>query len=44
MLAAANEALDKINKDDMTQLKSFTNPPPAAGYVMEGVCYAFNED
>jgi hypothetical protein len=43
-LAAANEALEKITKDDMTQLKSFTNPPPAAGYVLEGVCYAFNED
>ena len=28
----------------MVQLKSFTNPPPAAGYVLEGVCYAFNED
>lgn len=28
----------------MTQLKSFVTPPPAAGYVMEGVCYAFNLD
>lgn len=28
----------------MTQLKSFANPPAAASYVMEGVCYAFNED
>ena len=31
-------------KEDMVQLKSFANPPPAAAYVLEGVCYAFNED
>ena len=40
----ANEALDKITKDDMTLLKSFSNPPPSASIVMEGVAYAFNED
>jgi dynein heavy chain, axonemal len=28
----------------MTQLKSFTNPPPSAAIVMEGMCYAFAED
>ena len=28
----------------MTQLKSFTNPPPSASVVMEGLCYAFGED
>lgn len=28
----------------MNTLKSFANPPPAAAIVMEGVCYAFNED
>jgi dynein heavy chain len=28
----------------MTQLKSFTNPPPSAAVVMEGLCYAFGED
>jgi len=44
LLAAAGEALDKIGRDDMVQLKSFTNPPPAAAIVMEGVCYTFNED
>jgi dynein heavy chain len=44
LLAAAAEALDRITKDDMNTLKSFTNPPPAAAIVMEGVCYAFNED
>ena len=44
ILAGAAEALDKISKDDMVQLKSFTNPPAAAAIVLEGVCYAFNED
>lgn len=28
----------------MTILKSFTKPPEAAAYVLEGVCYAFDED
>lgn len=28
----------------MTQLKSYVNPPVSAAVVMEGVCYAFNED
>ena len=44
LLASANEALDKITKDDMTVLKSFSNPPPSASIVMEGVAYSFNED
>ena len=44
LLAQAAEALEKITKDDMTQLKSFTNPPPSAAVVMEGLCYAFGED
>lgn len=44
LLAAAAEALDKITKDDMTQLKSFNTPPASAAIVMEGMCYAFNRD
>ena len=28
----------------MTTLKSFANPPASAAIVLEGVCYAFNED
>lgn len=28
----------------MITLKSFVKPPEAAGIVMEGMCYAFNED
>lgn len=44
LLAAAQEALKQITKDDMVLLKSFTKPPAPAAFVMEGVCYAFNED
>jgi len=41
LLSKATEALDKISKDDMILLKSFSNPPPSASVVMEGLCYAF---
>lgn len=44
LLDQAAAALDKITPDDMTQLKSFVNPPASAAIVMEGVCYIFNED
>lgn len=44
LLAAAAKTLDNITKDDMTTLKSFTKPPEAAGFVMEGMCYVFDED
>lgn len=43
-LDEAAEALDKISQEDMTQLKSYVNPPVSASVVMEGICYAFNED
>ena len=44
LLDQAAAALDKITQDDMTQLKSYVNPPLAAATVLEGVCYVFNED
>lgn len=44
LLEEAAQALDKITQDQMTQLKSYVNPPVSAAVVMEGVCYAFNED
>jgi dynein heavy chain len=44
LLAGAAKALDNITTDDMTTLKSFTNPPEPAQLVMEGLCYAFDED
>lgn len=34
LLDQAAAALDKITQDDMTQLKSFVNPPAAAAIVM----------
>ena len=34
LLDQAAAALDKITQDDMTQLKSYNNPPPAAAIVM----------
>jgi ABC-type nitrate/sulfonate/bicarbonate transport system ATPase subunit len=34
LLDEAAAALDKITQDDMTQLKSYNNPPPAAAIVM----------
>jgi dynein heavy chain len=43
LLEEAAQALDKITQDEMTQLKSYVNPPVSAAVVMEGVCYAFNE-
>ena len=44
LLDQASAALDKITQDDMTQLKSYNNPPASAAIVMEGVCYVFGED
>jgi len=44
LLDAAAQALDNIQKEHMIQLKSFVKPPPSAAIVMEGICYAFNED
>lgn len=34
LLDQASAALDKITQDDMTQLKSYNNPPPSAAIVM----------
>ena len=34
LLDQASAALDKITTDDMTQLKSYNNPPASAGIVM----------
>lgn len=34
LLDEAAAALDKITQDDMTQLKSYNNPPVAAAIVM----------
>jgi hypothetical protein len=44
ILNSAIEALDKITRDDMTQLRSYATPPLSAAIVMEGLCYTFSED
>lgn len=43
LLKKATEALDSISKDDMSLLKSFTNPPPSVVVVMQGLLYCFDE-
>jgi dynein heavy chain len=37
-LSAAVKALDSLSKSDITEVKSFTKPPPAVQTVMEAVC------
>jgi len=44
LLTSASQTLDAISKDHMVQLKSFLKPPPSAAVVMEGICYAFDEE
>lgn len=33
-LSAAAEALKKLNKNDITEIKGFANPPPAVSMVL----------
>jgi dynein heavy chain len=42
-LAAAAEALKKLNKADITEIKSFSQPPDAVRMVLEGVCILLGE-
>jgi len=44
ILEASQKLLEKISSNDINQLKSFANPPISAKVVMEGMCYAFDED
>jgi hypothetical protein len=37
-LNSAVEALNALNKNDITEIKSFTKPPPLVQLTMEGVC------
>jgi dynein heavy chain len=37
-LNAAAEALKKLNKADITEIKGFANPPDAVIMVLLGVC------
>lgn len=38
MLKAAENALLVLDKNNLTQLKTMMNPPPAVRYVMQGLC------
>ena len=42
-LKAAAEALKKLNKNDITEIKGFANPPPAVPMVLEAVCILLGE-
>jgi dynein heavy chain len=42
-LRAAEEALSKLDKKDITEVRSFPKPPPAVQTVMEAVCLLLGE-
>ena len=42
-LRDAAEALNKLNKNDITEIKGFANPPAAVQMVMEAVCVLLGE-
>ena len=42
-LNAAAEALKKLNKNDITEIKGFANPPAAVSMVLEAVCILLGE-
>lgn len=42
-LNAAAEALKKLNKNDITEIKGFANPPAAVVMVLEAVCILLGE-
>jgi dynein heavy chain len=44
LLHASAQALNKISKDDLTKIRSYTNPPKAVDIVIQGICYLLEED
>lgn len=42
-LKEAEEALNKLNKNDITEIKGFASPPPAVVMVLEAVCILLGE-
>lgn len=42
-LKEAEEALLKLNKNDITEIKGFASPPPAVVMVLEAVCILLGE-
>lgn len=43
MLTAAQDAMAKVTRDDINQLRSFPNPPIPAAKVVESLVFLFNE-
>jgi dynein heavy chain, axonemal len=43
MLKAAEEAMAKVTRDDINQLRSFPSPPLPAAKVVESLIFLFNE-
>ena len=43
MLLEAEEALKKINKNDISEIKGYANPHPIVQMVMEAICVLLNE-
>ena len=43
MLLEAEDALKKINKSDITEIKGYANPHPIVQMVMEAVCTLLGE-
>jgi dynein heavy chain len=44
ILDSAAKLLEKVDKKQIDELKSFANPSAAARLVVEAVCYVFEED
>jgi dynein heavy chain len=42
LLTSAEEAMAKVNRDDINQLRSFPNPPLPAAKVVESLIFLFN--
>lgn len=43
ILKEAEEALGKINKNEIAEIKGFSNPPPVVVLVLEAVCVLLGE-
>ena len=44
ILNKAVKALENLNRDDITKIKSYSLPPKALDYVMQGLCITLGED
>jgi dynein heavy chain len=44
ILNKAVKSLENLSRDDITKIKSYTKPPTALDYVMQGLCIILGED